>query len=266
MTDRDELHLLSGAYALDALSDSERAAYERYLSTSEEARAEAASLSDTAVMLGLATEAVTPPSSLRASILAQVATTPQLPALEDQPDTAAATTSNVTSIFDPHPVGTASARAKRRWYARPATFLVAAVAVIAIFAGTTVVNYVNTTTQQQQQAMSVTRISAASDSQHATSEVTGGGKLTLIWSNQLKRSAVVMTNLPALPAGKTYELWYIAGAQVTPAGMFVPASDGSVTQVLAGSMTDGDTIGITVEPAGGSKQPTTKPVVAISTV
>ncbi len=241
MSTAGELHLLSGAYALDALSDGERVSYENYLHTSEEARTEAASLSDTAVMLGLATEPVTPPASLRAGILARVATTPQ------------------------PPPGAASARAQRRWYARPAGFLVAAAAVIAIVAGAIVVGQVNTTTQQQTQAMSVARISAAADSQHATSAVTGGGTATLIWSSRLERSAVVMSGLPALSAGTTYELWYIAGTRVSPAGAFVPAADGSIARVLAGSMPDGATVGMTVEPAGGSAQPTTTPVVAIPT-
>ncbi len=260
MTNREELHLLAGAYALGALDENERTDFERYLQTSEEARAEVATFADTAVMLGLATEPVKPPASLRASILAQIATTPQLPVLREQPER-----SNVTSIFDAKPVTAASARAQRPWYTRPATFLVAAAAVIAIFVGTGVVNYVNTTTQQQQQAMSVTRISAAADSQHASSTVTGGGKVTVIWSLKLRRSAIVMSELPTLPASKTYELWYIAGTDIRPAGTFVPQSDGSIATVLSGKMDDGDTIGITIEPAGGSKKPTTKPVVAIPT-
>ncbi len=261
MSDREELHLLAGAYALGALDESERDAFEQYLTTSEEARAEVASFSDTAVMLGLATAPVTPPPSLRASILSQIAATPQLPAIDAQTER-----SNVTSIFDARPVALSATKAsRRRWYARPATFLVAAAAVVAIFAGTTIVNYVNTATQQQQQAMSVTRISAAADSQHATSAVSGGGSVTLIWSLHLRRSAVVLSGLPSLPASKTYELWYIAGTKVKPAGTFQPGSDGSVAQVLTGLMDGGDTVGITVEPAGGSKQPTTKPVAAIPT-
>ncbi len=206
-------------------------------------------------MLGLATEPVVPPASLRDGILAQVAVTPQLP---EQPGP-----SNVTSIFEARVV--ASAKAPRRWYARPATILAAAAAVVVILLGATVISYVNSATQEQQQAMSVMRISAAADSQHATSAIVGGGTVTVIWSNQLKRSAVVMSDLPALPAGKTYELWYIAGSRITPAGTFMPQAGGGMSQVLKGSMTGGDIVGITIEPAGGSKQPTTKPVVAIPT-
>ncbi len=261
MTHREELHLLAGAYALGALDESEREDFENYLLTSEEARAEVAALSDTAVMLGLATAPITPPASLKLNLMAQVAVTPQHPALEAEP-------TNVTSIFDQRPVRAVAGvtRVQRRWYARPATFLIAAAAAVTIFLGANVVGFVNNNTEQAQQAASITQISAAADSQHASSSVEGGGTATLIWSNKLGKSAVVMSKLPALPAGKTYELWYITGSDMRSAGTFDPTSGASTSVVLKGKMTTGDTIGITVERAGGSTKPTTKPVVAISTV
>jgi anti-sigma-K factor RskA len=258
MNAHDDLHLLAGAYALGALDEKERTDFEAYLETSEEARAELASFTDTAVMLGLASEPVEPPPSLKASLMAQVAATPQLPAT--QRDEEADRGATIFSMAEAR-----TKRLQRRWYARPSTLLAAAAAVIAIFVGGNVVAYVNTDTQQSQQAMSITQISAAADSQHASAAVAGGGKATLIWSNKLERSAVVMSGLPALPSGKTYELWYIAGSDATPAGTFQPGSNGSLAQVLKGKMTDGDTIGVTVEPAGGSSKPTTEPVVAIPT-
>jgi anti-sigma-K factor RskA len=261
VSDRDDLHLLAGAYALGALNNSEREDFEEYLLTSEEARAEVASLSDTAVMLGLATEPITPPPALKASLMAQIAATPQLSAAGEE-----AERSNVTALFGTNPVRSASSsKVQRRWYARPATFLIAAAAVIAIFVGGNVVNLVSSNTQQSQQASSVTEISSASDSQHASSSVEGGGKATLIWSNKLQKSVVVFDKLSALPADKTYQVWYVAGSETKSAGTFSAADSGKTVKVLTGKMTDGDTVGITVEPAGGSKQPTTTPVAAIPT-
>ena len=217
-----------------------------------------ASLTDTAVMLGLSTSPVDPPASLKASLMAQIATTPQLQPVDEA--------SNVTSIFSaPGTRGKTMAPAKRAWYARPSTILAAAAAVVAIFIGTNAVVYVNNNAQQSQQASSIGAISAAADSQRSGSPVTGGGTATLIWSDSLKQSAVVLSGLPSLAANKTYELWYISGKTITPAGTFVPGGDGKSVQVLKGKLTHGATVGITVEPAGGSKQPTTKPVVAIAT-
>ena len=77
MTDREELHLLSGAYALNALEGDEKARFEAYLLTSEETRTEVASLSDTAVRIGLSTAPVAPPTDLKARLMAQIAVTPQ---------------------------------------------------------------------------------------------------------------------------------------------------------------------------------------------
>ena len=69
---------LSGAYALNGVSAEERAAYEALLAESQAARNEATELQDTAVILGLSTEPVTPPPAMRAAILEAVARTPQL--------------------------------------------------------------------------------------------------------------------------------------------------------------------------------------------
>jgi anti-sigma-K factor RskA len=68
-----------------------------------------------------------------------------------------------------------------------------------------------------------------------------------------------------LPSSLTYELWYIGTDGAKPAGTF--DVDGSATQsvVLAGKMSAGDSIGVTIEPAGGSKKPTTDPIAVVTT-
>ena len=114
-----------------------------------------------------------------------------------------------------------------------------------------------------QQASALAEINAASDVQHATAEVAGGGTATLVWSGELGRSALVANDLPQLPASKTYELWYLRDGQAIPAGTMQPADSGSTWRVLAGDMAAGDTVGVTVEPRGGSDKPTTAPIVAI---
>jgi Anti-sigma-K factor rskA len=114
-----------------------------------------------------------------------------------------------------------------------------------------------------QQADALAAITTASDVQRAHASVSTGGTATLVWSLHLQKSALIGKGLKVLPAGKTYELWYINAAGAVPAGLF--ESDGKSTlQVLSGRMAKGDTVGVTVEPSGGSKAPTTKPVVAIA--
>ena len=280
MTDREELHLLSGAYALNALEGEEKARFEAYLLTSEEARAEVDSLSDTAVLIGLATETVAPPADLKARLMAQIVVTPQLaflplvrptltavPAVvaHTRPETelhrdAAAEVIHASSLGTP---SRASTQAATRWFRRPASILVAAAAAVALFVGGNLLG-LSAANQSQEQAAAVSAIVSASDSQRAKADVAGGGKATFVWSAGLRKSAVVIDQLPQLADGKTYELWYIdTGSNATPAGTFSAASSGTTVSVLAGAMTAGDTLGITVEPSGGSKKPTTGPIVAV---
>ena len=285
MTDREELHLLSGAYALNALESDEKARFEAYLLTSEETRTEVASLSDTAVRLGLSTAPVLPPTDLRARLMAQIAVTPQrspepverptltavpaalpevrarqtTPQLITQRD-ASAEAVREASLGVP---SRAATKAAARWYTRPASILVAVAAAVALFVGGNILG-LSTGNQSQQQAAAISAIVSASDYQQAKANVSGGGTATFVWSVGLKQSAVVIDKLPKLADGKTYQLWYIdKGSNTTSAGIFPAASSGTTVRVLAGAMSAGDTIGITVEPSGGSKAPTTAPIVAV---
>ena len=278
MTDREELHLLSGAYALDALEGDEKARFEAYLLTSEETRAEVASLSDTVVLIGLSIAPVAPPADLKARLMAQIAVTPQRAPLP----TARPTLSAVPTVTTPQQVssqqdssaeairavslGTTSRAAKKaaaRWYSRPTSILVAAAAAVALFVGGNILG-LSAGNQSQQQAAAISAIVSASDYQQAKADVTGGGTATFVWSVGLKQSAVVIDKLPKLADGKTYQLWYIdKGSNATPAGIFNAASSGTTVSVLSGAMAAGDTLGITVEPSGGSKAPTTAPIVAV---
>ena len=75
----DSMHLLTGAYAVDALDPAERAEFEAHLAQCPDCAAEVRGLLETAGRLGSA-EAVTPPARLKASVLAQAAATRQISA------------------------------------------------------------------------------------------------------------------------------------------------------------------------------------------
>lgn len=279
MNERDELHLLTGAYALDALHDTEKDRFEAYLLTSEEARAEVASLTDTAIAIGLAAEPITPPADLKTRLMAQIAVTPQWEPLATKRATLAAVPSPVAeapNVSDDsaraiHAASTstrsrASTKATARWFRRPAAVLIGAAAAIALFVGGNLVGLAGSQ-ETQQQAAGLTAIYAASDSQLAKAKVSGGGAATFVWSGELQRSAVVINKLPRLSGDKTYELWYIdKGSNATPAGTFNAAASGTTVRLLDGKMRSGDTLGITVEPNGGSKKPTSAPIVAVGSV
>lgn len=88
----------------------------------------------------------------------------------------------------------------------------------------------------------------------------GGQQLAVVYEPRASHAFVVGANLPAPPAGKTYELWYqpAAGAPMRPAGTFEPTEGRVVAQADVG--TEFVALAVSVEPDGGSPHPTTDPV------
>lgn len=64
--------------------------------------------------------------------------------------------------------------------------------------------------------------------------------------------------LPATPSGKEYQLWYIAGSKTVPRGTFTADQNGKafVRDQLPPDFQAGAVFAITLEPAGGSRVPT----------
>ena len=75
----NDIHALSGAYAVDALDDIERAAFERHLAECAECRAEVASLREAAAPARRDRRPTAPPPALRDRVLAGIATVRPLP-------------------------------------------------------------------------------------------------------------------------------------------------------------------------------------------
>jgi len=72
--------------------------------------------------------------------------------------------------------------------------------------------------------------------------------------------ALVLSNLAAAPAGKTYEAWVTRGRAVSAAGLF---RGGAATTIVALSrpLVAGSQVAVTVEPAGGTPAPTRTPFI-----
>ncbi len=72
--------------------------------------------------------------------------------------------------------------------------------------------------------------------------------------------ATLEANASSAPSGKTYQAWVIPpGGKPISAGLF---SGGRTSVDLATVAHPGDTVAVTVEPAGGSPQPTSPPISA----
>ncbi len=81
---------------------------------------------------------------------------------------------------------------------------------------------------------------------------------TYVWSAAEAMGAFLGTGLPPLPAGKTYQLWFVYAGAWESAGTATPAADGRATLVVRRSRHDGPGPGplrgfaVTIEPAGGA--------------
>jgi hypothetical protein len=77
-----------------------------------------------------------------------------------------------------------------------------------------------------------------------------------------KGVVLVAANLPHLDSGKTFELWVIpTKGNPVPAGLFQSQADSTAVFVRPGPVENAAAIAVTVEPAGGSQQPTTTPFI-----
>lgn len=258
MNKQEDAHLLSGAYALDAVTPEEAALVEAAMAESEDLHSEVVGLADTAVALGLSLPPMAPPARLRASILDAIESLPQessedaplsIPSLPEAPEE-----------FQPVVVATMPTGGhvppRRRRRRRAMVLLVSAVTAIALFAGGGLV-----TRSLFQNQMEFTQISTASDVQSSTAGVAGGGTATVYWSKAEHRTAVVLTGVEA-PSDKVLQLWSVRGDTVTSAGLYEPQG-GEHYVLLSGTPNAKETLAVSIEPAGGSTQPTTKPIVAV---
>ncbi|MEX2550747.1 MAG: anti-sigma factor [Nitriliruptoraceae bacterium] len=257
MSDSDDLHALTGAYALDALSDDERHRFEAHLETCEACSHEVEALRSVTERLDDASETA-PPRGLRERILVAASTTPQAGHADPE-------------HREPAPVVELDDRRRRapRWSERLTA--AAAVLVIAVAGLSYVVVDLNAELaeveragdQAQATAERLGDVLAAPDAQLATAE-TGDGATARVVASEARGGAVfVAEGLADVPSGRTYQLWLIDESGPESAGLFTPSADGRVMQLLTGNVSDSVVVGVTVEPDGGSPEPTTDPVLAI---
>jgi anti-sigma-K factor RskA len=259
----DRLRDLIGAWALDAVDDTERADFEAYLLRDDDARAEATELADTAVLLAAVAPAEAPPAALKTRLLDAIEGLPQAEGVtpasaEPVPaSTAPAASASIASRSTGR-----EGRVYRFTRRTAAMFALAAVALVGITVGGIAIRNATTISSE---ASAISAIRSADDARTARATVTGGGSAELVWSAGQHRSAITLSGVKTTTGGKVYQLWYI-DAKGTPvsAGTFTRGS-GEQSVLLDGRYRTGDTIGMTVEPKGGSTAPTTTPVVAIAT-
>ncbi|KQY46526.1 anti-sigma factor domain-containing protein [Cellulomonas sp. Root137] len=266
----DDARSLLGAYALDAVDADERAAVEQLVATDPAAAAELAQLSAVAATLGDAV-AGEPPAALRASVLAAIADVPQLgplggprhavadaPAGRASPESPAA--SGAAAPLDAPAPGVTNL-ADRRRPSRTRWLAVAAAVVIGAAVPTALaVQQAQRASEAEQQQQALADLLTDPSAVVVHGDVTGGGTATAILTDD--RALFSATGLPDPGDDKAYQLWVVDADGAASAGVL--ADDAGAVRQLADDFSAGAALAITVEPAGGSTQPTTDPLVVLS--
>lgn len=256
---------LAAGHALNALSTADREAFDDALVAHPEWASYLRTENDTAVLLSEPVGSVVPPPAIRESLLARIATMPQTPDAA-APQTAEAAPDAFEEDFaaaGPAPVPGAEAvaaarRPKRRWF----TLAASVVILLALGFGAVTVGQQLT---RPAAVVALQEIESAPDAQSASVELSDGGEATAHWSESLGEVVFVSDGLPVLTDEETFELWFVRDEGAISAGTF--SGSGETTTLLAGTYEPGDTIAVTVEPAGGSPSgtPTSDPILAIAT-
>jgi anti-sigma-K factor RskA len=226
-----ELHTLSGAYAIDALSPEEAEEFRKHLAACTACCDEVRELREAAALMG-ASEASIVPTHLKAKIMAAADRTPQMPPR----------VRHLRSVPG------------NKW--APRLLAAAAAVILAVAAG---IGYNAMQQPEHVMAAPVAQVFNASDAHQATVKTTNGGEISVATSPSLGKMAVETDDLPDLGSSQVYQLWTLTDGRAASAGL-LEDPDAGAAMALPES---GTAVAITIEPAGGSDQPTTDPIMSV---
>jgi anti-sigma factor RsiW len=259
-----DIHGLVGAYAVDAIDEQERSAFELHLAECPECQAEVASLQEAALHLSLMTETA-PPSSMRDSVLAGIKTVRPLPPLEAQSRGAVASgpVGGSSSTADaPHPADSNVVHLRPR--RRVTAWLASAAAAAVLLVGGLAWSPWDNGAGGRGGVSATEQVLEAKDAQRFDKTI-GGAKATIVRSASLGKAVIIADHMPAAPAGRDFQLWLDQPNRgMVSAGVMPHGAADTVTILLEGDAATATGAGITEEPAGGSTAPTSAPLALFS--
>lgn len=231
-----DLHTLSGAYALDALDPHERALVEAHLDQCSECWQEVRGFHLTAARLAEA-ETDTPPPGLRDRLMSDIATTTQ-----ERP---------VVTTLAP----------RGRWRRAVPQVLVAASLLVAVGSVGAYLTERDRADDLRAETARISAVMVASDATMLDGNVRTGGTMRIVASPSHDAAVVMGSDLKELDDGHVYQVWAMHDGVPRSLGVLGRGAGMIYAQEIAGS----DAFAVTVEPDGGSPAPTTDPVAAMST-
>ncbi|WP_084127567.1 anti-sigma factor [Demequina sp. NBRC 110054] len=270
MSDDQSVHALLGPYIVDAVTDQERAAFERHLARCSDCSCEVASLREVSATMADA-EAIAPPETLRADVMARIAVTPQLTpgdageagddvvaetahtaASEGAPEHASvAATADIASRTGGRSASRALRRPAHRWLPLSAA---AASVVVVVAVGLGLLRPTTDPGETAAMERDVMMIVSAPDAHTMDLDL---GTTHVVVSDRMEGVAVMCSDTPMPEDGMEYQLWLVMDDGSTMAGpTFMPDDSGEVMTMMHASLDDVAAIAVTEEPKGGSEEPT----------
>jgi anti-sigma-K factor RskA len=224
------------AYVLDALTDDEMNQVAEHLAVCQICQVELARLQQVAEELPLALVQTAPPPEIKARLMRAIRSRQVNPSTSRQP------------TFSQRLEGLMRTRL-------PALGL--ALVVVLVLGNLLIWRQFNMANRQTSTSMRVVAL--------ANTQYSPGAIGTLIMDPNGRYGTLVVDNVAALDPGKQYQVWLIKGAEHTSGGVFSVNPDGYASLEILASLplAQYDSIGITIEPAGGSTGPTGAKVLGI---
>jgi anti-sigma-K factor RskA len=213
------------AYALGALDDREEERVRRHLEECEHCRADLRWLRPAVDLLPRTVDQLEPPPRLRERLLSTVRAEA---GDADQPQ-----------------VDVSRPRRRRGWRPlwRPATVMAAGALIVAGGAGGYLLH------EPRDSGSTVT-----------VSPSPGAPTVAGTLERQDGSAILSMTRLPELSGGRVYEVWVERGGRLEPSSLFVPRRDHTAEAAVPGPLEGADAVLVTREPRGGSRHPTSPPL------
>jgi anti-sigma-K factor RskA len=262
---QDSVQDLAAAYALGALSPEEVSRFEAFLATSPEAQREVAELREVAALLALGQGEAAPSADLRERVLARVSTGKTVPIGRATPSSTTGTAPSVTpgrvpplywgalaaSLLAVVGLGWSSARLRSEM-ARLRETIASTEATLA--------------DRQRRLEEREATLNSIFEPSVKLYQLTASGdpepSIQLFWDQKRNTAIIHGFRLKPVPGGREYQLWFIKDGKPVPSVTFKPEPTGHarVEQIpvpVGGALS---AAAITVEPEGGSQQPTSTPI------
>ena len=253
---RPETHILTGAYAMHALTGADAARFERHLARCAACAAEVSEFAEATARLAAAA-AAPPPAALKQRALAAAAGARQLPpatarAMASRPARPVAWPARPASLL------------RRPWAARLALAAAAAAVALAAVSGVTARTAQHQLAAGQAGSRQVAAVLTAPDATMIDARVSTGGTVTVVMSRLDRALVFVAAGLRPLPSSRCYQLWLLRPGTEQPAAMLPDPQHDRTGPLTVTGLAPASLLGLTIEPAGGSRHPTTAMILVLA--